>query len=138
MRGAVAEEFRYTIRVRYNECDPQGHVFNANYLGYFDLAMTELWRDLGGYVEMRETGVDMVVAQAGIHYYAALGFDDEADLIVRPGPARQHLDDQHAGDRARRRDRRRGRAAPRVRGPRQGRDARRSRTGSARALVSYS
>ena len=45
--------------------------------------MTELWRELGGYVAMREEGTDMVVAQAGIHYYAALGFDDEAHLIVR-------------------------------------------------------
>jgi acyl-CoA thioester hydrolase len=45
--------------------------------------MTELWRELGGYVAMREEGTDMVVAQAGIHYYAALGFDDPADLIVR-------------------------------------------------------
>jgi acyl-CoA thioester hydrolase len=79
----MGDEFKYTIRVRYNECDPQGHVFNANYLAYFDLAMTELWRELGGYVAMREEGVDMVVAQAGIFYYAALGFDDEADLIVR-------------------------------------------------------
>ncbi len=79
----MADEFKYTIRVRYNECDPQGHVFNANYLAYFDLAMTELWRELGGYVAMRDEGVDMVVAQAEIYYYAALGFDDEADLIVR-------------------------------------------------------
>jgi acyl-CoA thioester hydrolase len=79
----MAEEFKHTIRVRYNECDPQGHVFNANYLLYFDLAMTELWRELGGYREMKEAGVDMVVAQAEIFYYASLGFDDEADLTVR-------------------------------------------------------
>jgi acyl-CoA thioester hydrolase len=45
--------------------------------------MTELWRELGGYVAMRDEGVDMVVAQAQIYYYAALGFDDDADLIVR-------------------------------------------------------
>jgi acyl-CoA thioester hydrolase len=79
----VSEEFRHRIRVRYNECDPQGHVFNANYLAYFDLAMTELWRDLGGYVAMTDDGVDMVVAEANIRYLASLGFDDEADLIVR-------------------------------------------------------
>lgn len=79
----MGKEFRHTIRVRYNECDPQGHVFNANYLAYFDLAMTELWRELGGYVAMRETGTDMVVAEATIRYRAALGFDDPADLIVR-------------------------------------------------------
>ena len=45
--------------------------------------MTEMWRELGGYVAMREEGTDMVVAQAGINYHAALGFDDEAQLIVR-------------------------------------------------------
>jgi acyl-CoA thioester hydrolase len=45
--------------------------------------MTELWRELGGYVAMRETGTDMVVAEATIRYRAALGFDDPADLIVR-------------------------------------------------------
>ena len=39
---SVAAEFRHSIRVRYNECDPQGHVFNANYLAYFDIAITEL------------------------------------------------------------------------------------------------
>lgn len=78
----MAEEFRHTIRVRYNECDPQGHVFNANYLLYFDLAMTELWRGLGGYDAMVEEGLDMVVAEANIRYLASLGFDDEADLII--------------------------------------------------------
>jgi acyl-CoA thioester hydrolase len=76
-------EFRHPIRVRYNECDPQGHVFNANYLAYFDLAMTELWRELGGYGAMIAGGVDIVVAEARIRYLAALGFDDEAVLVVR-------------------------------------------------------
>src|SRR5262245_3617109 len=76
-------EFRHRIRVRYNECDPQGHVFNANYLAYFDLAMTELWRDLGGYGAMLDDGVDMVVAEARVQYMASLGFDDEAELVVR-------------------------------------------------------
>lgn len=79
----MADQFRHTIRVRYNECDPQGHVFNANYLAYFDLAMTELWRELGGYGAMIEDGVDMVVAEARVRYLASLGFDDEIDLVVR-------------------------------------------------------
>ena len=79
----MAEEFRHSIRVRYNECDPQGHVFNANYLAYFDLVMTELWRELGGYDAMVDDGLDMVVAEANIRYLASLGFDDEAELIIR-------------------------------------------------------
>ncbi|MGZ5386017.1 MAG: acyl-CoA thioesterase [Solirubrobacterales bacterium] len=79
----MSEQFRHRIRVRYSECDPQGHVFNANYLAYFDIAMTELWRELGGYDAMIEGGIDIVVAEARIGYLAALGFDDEADLVVR-------------------------------------------------------
>jgi len=73
----VSEPFRNSLRVRYNECDPQGVVFNANYLTYFDLTMTELWRELGGYQAMVDVGVDMVVAEARIRYLAALRFDDE-------------------------------------------------------------
>ena len=79
----MPEQFRHTIRIRYNECDPQGHVFNANYLAYFDLAMTELWRELGGYTAMIAEGVDMVVAEARVRYLASLGFDDVAELVVR-------------------------------------------------------
>lgn len=79
----MPEEFRHRIRVRFNECDPQGHVFNANYLAYFDLCLTELWRDLGGYAAMVGDGVDMVVAEANVRYLASLGFDDEIDLVLR-------------------------------------------------------
>ena len=73
----MSEPFRHQLRVRYNECDPQGVVFNANYLTYFDLTMTELWRELGGYQAMVDAGVDMVVAEARILYRSALRFDDE-------------------------------------------------------------
>src|SRR5262249_61340495 len=61
--AGLSDPFRHRLRVRYNECDPQGVVFNANYLTYFDLTMTELWRQLGGYQAMVEAGVDMVVAE---------------------------------------------------------------------------
>jgi acyl-CoA thioester hydrolase len=79
----VSEPFRHLLRVRYNECDPQGVVFNANYLTYFDLTMSELWRELGGYQEMVEAGVDMVVAEATIRYLAPLRFDDEFEVVAR-------------------------------------------------------
>jgi acyl-CoA thioester hydrolase len=84
----VSEPFRHRLRVRYNECDPQGVVFNANYLTYFDLTMTELWRELGGYQSMVDAGVDMVVAEANILYRAPLRFDDEFEAratVVRLG-----------------------------------------------------
>jgi acyl-CoA thioester hydrolase len=69
--------FRFGLRVRYHECDPQGVVFNANYLTYFDIVITELWRKLGGYSEMVAAGLDLVVAEATVRYRSPLRFDDE-------------------------------------------------------------
>ena len=79
----MSESFRQILRVRYNECDPQGVVFNANYLTYFDLTMSELWRELGGYQAMVDAGVDMVVAEATIRYLAPLRFDDEFEVVAQ-------------------------------------------------------
>jgi acyl-CoA thioester hydrolase len=59
----------------------QGHVFNAHYLAYFDLTLTELWRAaIGHYALMTERGVDLVVAEAGVRYLAAARFDDEIEV----------------------------------------------------------
>lgn len=76
--------FRYRMRVRFHECDPQGIVFNANYLAYADIAITELYREAFGSWDapMTEHGVDMVVAEANVRYHAPLRFDDEFDLVV--------------------------------------------------------
>jgi acyl-CoA thioester hydrolase len=75
--------FRHTMRVRYSECDPQGVVFNAHYLMYFDHAMGELWREaLGSYQAMVEAGTDMVVAEARVRFLAPLRFDEEFDLTA--------------------------------------------------------
>jgi acyl-CoA thioester hydrolase len=78
----VAAPIVSRIRVRYQECDPQGVVFNANYFAYFDMALTEAWRVLfeGGYVAMVEGGVDCVVAEAGARFRGGARFDDELDL----------------------------------------------------------
>ena len=48
------------LRVRYGECDPQGVVFNAHYLAYFDIAITELLRAaFGSYQALVDREVDM-------------------------------------------------------------------------------
>jgi acyl-CoA thioester hydrolase len=74
---------RHPLRVRYHECDPQGVVFNANYLAYADMAITELFRDAFGSweVPMNEHGLDMVVAEANVRYLAPLRFDQEIELV---------------------------------------------------------
>ena len=85
-RTSLAAPLTYKLRVRYGECDAQGVVFNAHFLAYFDIGITELFRaafgTLGGYQAMVDRGVDMVVAEAGLRYYRPAHFDDELTLEV--------------------------------------------------------
>jgi acyl-CoA thioester hydrolase len=79
----MGRSFRHRIRVRYGECDPQGVVFNANYFAYFDIAITELWREaFGRYDAMLEAGTDLVAGEATARFLAPAGFDDELDLVA--------------------------------------------------------
>ncbi len=76
--ATVAEPFVHRLRVRYAECDPQGVLFNANYLAYVDHTITELWRAAyGGYTVMLDQGVDIVVAEANLRFLGSARFDDE-------------------------------------------------------------
>jgi acyl-CoA thioester hydrolase len=79
----VGEPFRHTLRVRYAECDAQNVVFNAHYLAYFDISMTELWRAaFGSYQSVVERGVDIVVAEAHVRFRNPARFDDELTLEI--------------------------------------------------------
>jgi acyl-CoA thioester hydrolase len=84
----VPTPFFTTLRVRYVECDMQGHVFNAHYLTWFDLAHTELLRQaIGSYADfVQHTGRDFVVAESGVRYLAPARFDDELSIGVAPEP----------------------------------------------------
>ncbi len=76
--------FVHHLRVRYNECDVQGHVFNANYFVYFDVALSELWREaLGSYATLTDGGLDLVVAEAGARFHAPAHFDDELEITLK-------------------------------------------------------
>jgi len=76
--------FVHELRVRYGECDPQGIVFNANYLLYFDVAFTELWRaGVGPWLEMVDRGVDAVVANANIDFRSPARYDEILQLSSR-------------------------------------------------------
>lgn len=82
--ASAPAEFVHELRVRYGECDPQGIVFNANYLLYFDVAFTELWREaVGAWSEMVDRGVDAVVAEANARFHAPARYDDVLQLHAR-------------------------------------------------------
>jgi acyl-CoA thioester hydrolase len=77
--------FFFPLRVRYAEVDQQGVVFNANYLTYFDTAITEYFRalpyDLMG--EAKASGDDFHTVRCVVEYKAPLRFDDELEIGVR-------------------------------------------------------
>jgi acyl-CoA thioester hydrolase len=80
----VSRSFTHRIRVRYAECDPQGVVFNAHYYAYYDILITELWREVaGGYQAMIEAGSDLSVIESRARYIAPARFDDELDITAR-------------------------------------------------------
>ena len=75
--------FRHSIRVRYQECDPQGVVYFARYPEYYDLALTEMWRTaMGSYQAMVDGGTDLVVAEMSIRYRAPARFDELIDVEI--------------------------------------------------------
>ena len=81
--------FAMALRVRYVECDMQGRAFNGHYLTWVDMAHTEALREVfGGYRELTDRGVDLVVAAAELQFRAPATFDDELTVQVtleKPG-----------------------------------------------------
>jgi len=81
--AAEGQPLVHRLRARYGECDLQGIVFNAHYLTYFDVSMTELWRAAyGSYRAMLDRGIDIVLAEAQVRFLAPARFDDELALSV--------------------------------------------------------
>ncbi len=67
-----------TIRVRYADTDQMGIVYYAKYLEYFEVARTELLRELGlPYRTLEESGFALPVAEAAIKYFKGATYDDE-------------------------------------------------------------
>lgn len=77
----MTRPFAHELRVRYGECDPQGIVFNANYVAWFDVGFTELVRAaVGPWAVLVERGVDAVVAHLDVSFRAPARFDDVVRL----------------------------------------------------------
>ena len=75
----------HQLRVRWAEVDPQAIVFNAHYLMYFDVGVTEYWREIGCvYPQGFEAlGVDSFAVKATLEYHASARYDEVIDVCVR-------------------------------------------------------
>ena len=78
-------EHKTRIRVSYRDTDQMGFVYYANYLVYFEIARTDLLRQLGGsYREWEEEkGVFLPVRQALCEYHAPARYDDLLEITTR-------------------------------------------------------
>jgi acyl-CoA thioester hydrolase len=57
--------------------------FNGHYLFFYDVAVTELWREaIGAYTDVVEQGYDLVVAEARIRYREGARFDELVDISM--------------------------------------------------------
>lgn len=76
---------RMPLRVRWAEVDKQGVVFNAHYLLYADVCVTEYWRAVGlRYPEdFAPLGTDLYVRTATVDYRAAAVYDDDLEVCGR-------------------------------------------------------
>lgn len=73
---------RHRIRVRYGEGDQQGVVFNARYLDYGDIGITEYFRAVG-FRFAGEGAMEFHVAHAAVDYKKPIKPDEMIDLWTR-------------------------------------------------------
>ncbi|WP_242913744.1 acyl-CoA thioesterase [Brevundimonas pishanensis] len=76
--------FSTPIRVRWNEADPQGVVFNANYLIYADVAGTDYFRQLGASTSTVEDFLQLYVVDAHLAFKSPAKPDDLITCHVTP------------------------------------------------------
>jgi acyl-CoA thioester hydrolase len=83
----MRKDFRFfnTFRVRYAEIDGQGIVFNAHYMNYAEISLTEYLRHLGlDYVSLVQEGkMDMALVKSTLEFKASAYFDELLDVGVR-------------------------------------------------------
>jgi len=71
------------LRVRYAETDKMGIVYHANYLVWFEVGRSDLFRELHlPYTEFEEQGLGLAVIEASCRYRKPAHYDDELVIIT--------------------------------------------------------
>ncbi len=74
--------FHHAFRVRWSETDAQGVVFNARYLDYADIAITEYWR-ASGWHAMCDAPLECHVKKATVTWHAPIKPDEMIEVMAR-------------------------------------------------------
>ncbi len=75
--------FHHQFRVRWSETDAQGVVFNARYLDYADIAITEYWRAAGIRLVDRAEPLEFHVKKATVIWFAPIMPDEMIEVMAR-------------------------------------------------------
>lgn len=80
----MSQPFRYYLRVRYQECDPQHVVFNARYGDYADLACFEFLRAaLPRPTDAFDGSFELQTVRQVVEWKAPARFDDVLEISIR-------------------------------------------------------
>lgn len=72
-----------TLRVRYAETDQMGIVYHSNYLIWFEVGRSELFRELNlPYTEFEKQGLGLAVIEANCRYRQPARYDDELIIVT--------------------------------------------------------
>jgi YbgC/YbaW family acyl-CoA thioester hydrolase len=87
MSTTALQDFRFShrLRVRWAEVDMQKIVFNAHYLMYFDIAISDYWREMALPYEEAFAMLkgDLYVKKASLEYHASARCDDQLDVALK-------------------------------------------------------
>lgn len=77
-------ETKSTLRVRYAETDKMGVVYHANYAIYFEMARTEMFREIGlPYSQMESEGIMLPLIDLHINYKKPAHYDDLLTVVTQ-------------------------------------------------------
>ena len=68
---------RFPLELRYADFDTKGHVNNAVYLTYFEIARSKAWQAMGG-----DADFPFVVAEARVRYKAQARIGDALEIAI--------------------------------------------------------
>jgi acyl-CoA thioester hydrolase len=74
--------FTVEVAVRFRDLDARGHVNNAVYLTYFEIARLAMWTELTGSLNLQER--EMIVAEITCTYKSPALFNELLDITVIP------------------------------------------------------
>ena len=75
--------FHHRFRVRWSETDAQGVVFNARYLDYSDIAITEYWRAAKLRERAGDEPLEFHVKKATVTWFAPIKPDEMIEVMAR-------------------------------------------------------